>query len=82
MDGHWQVVIVDDFFPCYSATHGLAFAVGRRNQVTDRFHVVFLRFRMAVKSLRLFFFFFLLQELFTTGQFFLYCEINSKKFLE
>ncbi|VDK85153.1 unnamed protein product [Litomosoides sigmodontis] len=33
VDGHWQVVLVDDFLPCYSQTHGLAFAVGRRNQL-------------------------------------------------
>ncbi|MCP9264424.1 Calpain-D [Dirofilaria immitis] len=33
IDGHWKVVLVDDFFPCHSQTHGLAFAVGRRNQL-------------------------------------------------
>uniref|UniRef100_A0A2K6WE65 Calpain catalytic domain-containing protein n=1 Tax=Onchocerca volvulus TaxID=6282 RepID=A0A2K6WE65_ONCVO len=33
IDGHWQVVLVDDFFPCHSQTHGLAFATGRRNQL-------------------------------------------------
>ncbi|VDM98268.1 unnamed protein product [Thelazia callipaeda] len=33
INGHWQVVLVDDFFPCYPQTHGLAFAVGRRNQL-------------------------------------------------
>uniref|UniRef100_A0A1I7VXM9 Calpain D n=1 Tax=Loa loa TaxID=7209 RepID=A0A1I7VXM9_LOALO len=33
VDGHWQVVLVDDFLPCHSQTHGLAFAVGRRNQL-------------------------------------------------
>uniref|UniRef100_A0A915PW01 Calpain catalytic domain-containing protein n=1 Tax=Setaria digitata TaxID=48799 RepID=A0A915PW01_9BILA len=33
VDGHWQVVLVDDFLPCYPQTHGLAFAVGRRNQL-------------------------------------------------
>ncbi|VIO99042.1 calpain D, putative [Brugia malayi] len=33
VDGHWQVILVDDFLPCHSQTHGLAFAVGRRNQL-------------------------------------------------
>ncbi|CAG9531009.1 unnamed protein product [Cercopithifilaria johnstoni] len=33
VDGHWQVVLIDDFLPCHSQTHGLAFAVGRRNQL-------------------------------------------------
>ncbi|MFH4980068.1 hypothetical protein AB6A40_006777 [Gnathostoma spinigerum] len=33
VDGLWQVVIVDSFFPCYPVTHALAFAVGRRNQL-------------------------------------------------
>lgn len=33
VDGRWQVVIVDDFFPCHSRTRGLVFAVGRRNQL-------------------------------------------------
>lgn len=42
VDGHWQVVLVDDFFPCYSQTHGLAFAVGRRNQVFFKLDFSFL----------------------------------------
>uniref|UniRef100_F1KW88 Calpain-D n=1 Tax=Ascaris suum TaxID=6253 RepID=F1KW88_ASCSU len=33
VDGRWQVVVVDDFFPCHARTRGLAFAVGRRNQL-------------------------------------------------
>uniref|UniRef100_A0A0R3RUI1 Calpain catalytic domain-containing protein n=1 Tax=Elaeophora elaphi TaxID=1147741 RepID=A0A0R3RUI1_9BILA len=33
VDGHWQVVLVDDFLPCHSQTRGLVFAVGRRNQL-------------------------------------------------
>ncbi|KHN82546.1 Calpain-D [Toxocara canis] len=33
VDGRWQVVVVDDFFPCNARTRGLAFAVGRRNQL-------------------------------------------------
>lgn len=33
VDGRWQVVVVDDFFPCNARTRGPAFAVGRRNQL-------------------------------------------------
>ncbi|KAL3985978.1 Calpain cysteine protease family protein [Acanthocheilonema viteae] len=33
VDGHWRVVLVDDFLPCHSQTRGIAFAVGRRNQL-------------------------------------------------
>ncbi|VDM29628.1 unnamed protein product [Toxocara canis] len=38
VDGRWQVVVVDDFFPCNARTRGLAFAVGRRNQVCLAFN--------------------------------------------
>lgn len=33
VDGEWQVVVVDDFFPCRQRSRMLAFAVGRRNQL-------------------------------------------------
>ncbi|CBZ42128.1 Calpain catalytic domain-containing protein [Caenorhabditis elegans] len=33
VEGKWEVIIVDDFFPCYSKTNSIAMAVGRRNQL-------------------------------------------------
>lgn len=33
VDGKWQVVVLDDFFPCRKRSRTLAFAVGRRNQL-------------------------------------------------
>uniref|UniRef100_A0A0N5AUF7 Calpain catalytic domain-containing protein n=1 Tax=Syphacia muris TaxID=451379 RepID=A0A0N5AUF7_9BILA len=33
VDGKWQHVVLDDFFPCRKRSRTLAFAVGRRNQL-------------------------------------------------
>lgn len=33
IDGIWQTVVVDDFFPCHRRSHTMIFAVGRKNQV-------------------------------------------------
>ncbi|KAH7695192.1 calpain D [Aphelenchoides avenae] len=33
IDGIWQTVVVDDFFPCHRRSHTMIFAVGRKNQL-------------------------------------------------
>uniref|UniRef100_A0A1I7ZVS7 Calpain catalytic domain-containing protein n=1 Tax=Steinernema glaseri TaxID=37863 RepID=A0A1I7ZVS7_9BILA len=33
VDGLWKVVVLDDFFPCYSTNNSMVFSVGRRNQL-------------------------------------------------
>ncbi|KAE9549280.1 hypothetical protein FO519_007502 [Halicephalobus sp. NKZ332] len=33
VDGIWETVFVDDFFPCHATSHSMIFAVGRKNQL-------------------------------------------------
>ncbi|EPB67468.1 calpain family cysteine protease [Ancylostoma ceylanicum] len=35
IDGQWKIVLVDDFFPCRPETRSIAFADGRKNQVSN-----------------------------------------------
>ena len=35
VDGIWESIVIDDFFPCHKRTKSMVFAIGRKNQVGD-----------------------------------------------